>query len=220
MNVASMSKMTIRDCMDAALQLLNQYSIAGTLVPLSYNDQSDDENRMINLINDAQMQIATTVRPIEERLSFVVPEPELTEPDRYIENEMPEGFNNPIALYFTPSKGPQIMTDANRYKWLGDNTLLLPNRPAGTYDLVYGRVPVRYDKDTDKTTALDNKPDTHEIIPYYVAAMIAIDDNPKAYYALYNVWETRLSRLGMKPAHAVSTQIEDVYGFNMFGGLW
>lgn len=218
-----MAKMTIRACMNAALQLLNQYSIAGTLVPLSYNDQADTELRMVNLINDAQMTIATTVKPIEEALTFEVPILDHSVPDAMIEQKMPEEFNHQLALYFTPAEGNRMPMplDANRYKWIGDDLLLVPNRPAGQYRLTYNRFPVRYDETTDKeTTELDNKPDTHEIIPYYVAAMIAVDENPKAYYALYNVWETRLVRLGYRPPHAVSTQVSDVYGFDDFGGVW
>ena len=216
-----MATMTIRGCMDFALQLLNQYSIAGALVPLSYNDQADAENRMINLINDAQMEIATTVRPIDELQDYIVPEVPINTPLEDIVCEVPEDYYRHEAMYFTPLKGRvRVMIDAAHYKWIGEHTLLLPNKPAGTYTMQYCRYPHRYEADVDKDTPLDNTPDTHEIIPYYVAAMIALDENPKAYYALYNVWETRLSRLGMKAPHAVSTLVQDVYGFDNFRGLW
>ena len=219
-----MAKMTIRACMDATLQLLNQYSITGTLVPLSYNDQADTEMRMLNLINDAQMAIATTVKPIEARLKFAAPELPNDTPNAVIEQQMPDDFNHAIAIYFTPAEGQNglpMPIDAGRYKWMGDDLLVVPNRPAGNYEVVYNRFPVRYDETTEvDTTELDNKPDTHEIIPFYVAAMIAVDENPKAYYALYNVWETRLARLGYRPPHAVSTQVQDAYGFDDFGGVW
>ena len=219
-----MAKMTIRACMDAALQLLNQYSIAGTLVPLSYNDQADTEMRMLNLINDAQMAIATNVKPIEDSLEFEAPELPNDAPSAMIEQQMPDNFNYCIAIYFTPKTGQNRMPmpiDAGSYKWIGDSLLMVPNRPAGSYKVVFNRFPVRYDETTDiETTELDNKPDTHEIIPYFVAAMIAVDENPKTYYALYNVWETRLARLGYRPPHAVSTQVQDMYGFDDFGGVW
>lgn len=216
-----MPKMTIRQCMDFALQLLNQYSIAGALVPISYNDQADTEKRMINLINDAQMQIATTAKPITEFFTVEVREPTKEDPKETEEVDMPDGFDKPSAIYFTPARGGQILpVDAGKYKWLGDDTLVLPRRPAGTYRVEYTRFPIRFAPDTPQTAVLDNTPDTHEIIPYFVAAMIAVDENPKAYFALYNVWETRLSRLGYKPAHAVSTQVADVYGFSQFGGVY
>lgn len=216
-----MGRMTIRQCMDAALQLLNQYSIAGSIVPLSYNDQADTENRMLNLINDAQMQIATTVKPIDASVVIEVPEPESNVPLGEISTKMPDGFNHSTAIYFKPLNDFVTRTvDARKYKWVGDDTLILPDRPAGTYTVVYNRYPERYDSTTDvDTTELDNTPDTHEIIPYFVAAMIAVDENPKTYYAMYNVWETRLARLGQKPAHATPNEMIDVYGFGYFGGI-
>lgn len=206
--------------MDFALQLLNQYSITGTLVPLSYNDQSDTELRMINLINDAQMEIAKMVKPIVESMTIEVPEPVRGAPMEDIAVSMPDDFNHVIGVYFTPANGfNQTTVDASTYKWLGDDTILLPNRPAGIYRIEYNRFPVRYDKDVDQSTELDNTPDTHEAIPYYIAAIISLDENQRAYFALYNVWETRLSRLGYKPAHAVRTMVQDVYGFDNFWGV-
>ena len=226
-----MSKMTIEGCINASLRLLNQYSIAGTEVPLTYNDQADDIGRMVDLINDAQMEIATTARPICEYVDYVVPEVPAGTPLADITVEMPENFNHALSITFTPLKGhDRRMRDAAVYKWLGNETLLLPNQPAGSYRIEYNRWPVRYDTDFTNMTAperaelmateLDNTPDTHEIIPYFVAAMIAQYDDPKAYYAMYNVWETRLARLNMKPAHATRTMIEDVYGFGDFHGVW
>lgn len=205
---------TIRETMDKSLQLLNQYSIVGAQIPLTYNDQQDDELRMIGLINDAMMEIATVAKPITEFETFEVEKVPDTEPTKNIEHLMPPDIYQPISVRFTPAcGGPEIMVEANKYKWLGEETLLVPNRPAGTYVVEYSRYPAQYNLDTNKNTRLDNTPDTHSIIPYFVAAMIALDDNQKAYYALYNVWETRLSRLNLKNAHAVITQVEDVYGF-------
>ena len=217
--------MTVRECMDAAFQLLNQYSIVGTTVPLSYNDQADTENRMINLINDAQMQIATTVRPIEKFMTVEVPRVPPITPLKDIEVELPEDAIQMKRLLFTPERGwKQIVCDASYYKVVDETKILLRNKPAGTYQIEYEVYPVRLDPymhgDILDYTYLDNKPDTHEIIPYFVAAMIAIDENPKLYYALYNVWETRLSRLGYKNPHAENTHVVDVYGFDRFRGLW
>jgi len=219
--VTNMSRMTIGECKKAALRLLNQYSIAGTTVPITYNDQADDIERMLDLINDAQMEIAKTNRPIEETFSFNIPKVESGTPDVDISITMPEEFIHAISITFIPLEGKDRRTIyANDYNWIGDSTLLLPNRPAGTYTILYSRYPVYYDSDTPDTTELDNTPDTHVIIPYYVAAMIAQDQNPKQYLYLYNRWETGLSRLNIKPAHAVSTQVTDVYGFDNFRGVF
>lgn len=229
----NMSKMTIKECMDAAFQLLNHYSIAGNLVPLSYNDQADDKNRMLNLINDAQMAIAMSVRPIPAFHTVEMPLLPAGAPMAEIEVEMPEDFDQAISVYFSPALddngrpvggnsqccGP-FTRDASSYKWIGDSIILLPNKPAGTYRIEYSRYPIRYNETTPETTQLDNTPDTHPPIPYYVAALIAAEENPKLYYVLYNIWETMLARLvEKKKPHAVIHQICDVYDFSHHWGV-
>lgn len=232
-----MAQMTIKECKDAAYQLLNHYSIAGDIVPLTYNDQQDDDNRMLNLINDAQMYIATSIKPISTFETVVVPVLDKSVPYAEIEVNMPEDFDEIIAIYFFPALDAngrpveggggkdccctqQFMKNWRSYRWLGDKILYLPNRPAGTYKIEYARYPVRYTAETPETTELDNTPDTHPPIPYYVAAMIAVEENPKLYYALYNVWETRLARLvERKKPYANVNQICDVYGFNHYWGV-
>lgn len=210
--------MTIQECIDASLKLLNQYTIMGTYVPDTYNDQQDDKIRMITLINDAIMEIATVARPIISYVEFTVPKKDPKEPYRDLAFEMPEDFDRATAVLFTPAYGRDRTThEADYYKWLGDDTFTVPNKYPGTYRIEYMRWPAQYTAETPLTTQLDNTPDTHSVIPYYVAAMIANYDDQKAYYNLFNQWETRLSRLGYKPPHATFEGIRDVYGFNRFG---
>jgi len=227
------NKMTISNCIDASLRLLNQYSITGTIVPLTYNDSADDVARMIDLINTAQMEIATTARAIHEHTEIVVPHTDsrFTE---YIVTDIGAinpNFNHGESIQFTPAEGLDRRTiDASDYKWIDRDVLAVPNKPAGTYRVEYQRFPVRYNTDLLNMTAqeratlyateLDNTPDTHEIIPYYVAAMVAQDQNKAAYQALFNKYEIGLSRLNMKPARATRTEIKDVYGFSNFSGVW
>lgn len=225
-----MAKMTVKECMDAALRLLNHYSIAGTIVPPSYNDQQDDLNRMIDLINDAQMEIATTSKPIPAFIEIDVPEVGHEVPTQDIKTRMPEDFIAPKAVLFTPmEKGrrPRITIEAPYYKWFDNDTILVLNRPAGQYRVEYSRAPYRIsaidvmqNKGGILNAELDNTPDTHPAIPYYVAAMIALDENPKTYYALYNVWETRLARMGYRPPHTAAQPVMDMYGFDHFTGVW
>ena len=47
-----------------ALALAQQYSIAGVPVKESYNNQADALLKLPDLVNDAQLLIATTARPI------------------------------------------------------------------------------------------------------------------------------------------------------------
>ena len=209
--------MTIQECIDASLKLLNQYSIMGVIVPDSYNDQEDDKLRMmVPLINDAVMEIATNARPIIAYTEFTVPKKDPNEPFKDLKFDMPEDFDRAVAIFFTPAFGRnQTTNEADYYKWFGDDTIAVPNLYAGTYRIEYMRFPHQYDASTPLTTEIDNTPDTHNPIPYYVAAMIANYDDQKAYYNLFNQWEIRLSRLGYKPPHATFEQVRDVYGFNV-----
>ena len=47
---------------DASLQLIGQYTIAGTIYAPSYNNQQDYLNKIPFLINDCLIYMATTVR--------------------------------------------------------------------------------------------------------------------------------------------------------------
>jgi hypothetical protein len=217
-----MAKMTIRECMDAAYQLLNEYSIAGEVVHLSYNDQADLENRMVNLINAAQMEIAKTVRPIDEMATFVVDDHNFRKGWETI--PLPYNFDRIVSVRFLeegdrPWREPEFYR-TNRYRQLEDGTLYFPTDRKGTYVVEYQRFPIRYSADVDKNTGLDNTPDTHEAIPYYVASMLAIDDNQYAYAAFQNEWEKQLARMNNKPPHVESGMVDDAYGFNHFHGVW
>lgn len=206
--------MTIQECIDASLKLLNQYTIMGQKIPSTYNDQEDDKIRMLPLINDAIMEIATVARPILAFTEFEVPKKDPKEPIKDLDFAMPSDFDRATAVLFTPAFGrDRTAREANDYKWLGNDVILVPNLYPGTYRVEYMRYPAQYDDNTPLTTILDNTPDTHTIIPYYVAAMIANYDDQKAYYNLFNQWEVRLSRLGYKPPHATMEKIQDVYGF-------
>lgn len=208
--------MTIRQCMDAAYQLLNEYSIAGATVPLSYNGQADMENRMINLINAAQMEIAATVKPIDMDFEYVVDNTNVNTGWQRV--EMPEDFDRFVGVKFMGPRG-QFIQQAN-YRMTETSILYLPTDSKGTFIIEYYRFPVRYEPDVDKSTELDNKPDTHEVIPYYIASTLCIDDNSYAYAALHNLYELKLARLNNKPARAEAGVVDDVYGWDRFGGVW
>lgn len=65
------NNLTLKDVQDITLQLINQYSIAGSLVSASYNNQQDYLLRIPLLVNDAQNYIATTAKKIFAEYVFV-----------------------------------------------------------------------------------------------------------------------------------------------------
>lgn len=58
---------------DYALELINQYSIAGTPIASSYNNQADYIHRIPKLLDDAQVYAATTTGKIREIVTLSSP---------------------------------------------------------------------------------------------------------------------------------------------------
>lgn len=318
--------MTVKQCRDIAMQHINQYSIAGQTVPLSYNNQADYQNRVLNLINDAQMEIAKTTKRIPAQFRIVQASPptvvkeletkshfdvDLVTGDSgdktakayyfevsnsgivYIETKAPEGTWSVIKTintvanpnggfnaykgHITPTKNVRLrfsglnpylfrnigVYDCNfrdddsitpcsemrsydlpedlyqidgkgiphfdaggelryrhDYSWIGERTLLLRSELVGEFIIDYYRYPIRLEKGIDEeSTFLDNTPDTHEAVPYYVASMLCRYDNAYIADTLYNMFEIKLSRFA-EGVQSENTMVEDVYGFQaMFGGV-
>lgn len=312
--------MTVKQCREIAMQHINQYSIAGQLVVPSYNNQADYEIKVLNLINDAQMELAKTNKKIHATYHIVqtaIPslisdmgtkshvsedictgkskEPaqtyyfevsgpavvylekydnkkwveikkiEITEVEEgqftvcrgqfestpsvrfrfsgeypylfrntglygcsfetdedipacttWIAYELPEDFyqlNGKGVPYFGNHEELKYLHD---YRWVGDKTLYLRRDLRGEFHVDYFRYPIRLEKGIDEeNTFLDNTPDTHEAIPYYVASMLCQYDNPSLAATLFNIFEIRLSRLAEGPQSEI-IPIEDVYGFDVF----
>ena len=54
--------MTYGALKDYVLQLMNQYSVAGTRIPMTYNEQADLVTRIPALTRDGLQYVATTAR--------------------------------------------------------------------------------------------------------------------------------------------------------------
>lgn len=338
--------MTLKECKDATLKLINQYSIAGGVVALSYNNQADYIARIVPLINDAQMEIAKTVRripaeyvitqaavpnrlrgpgvdtllfhgnddvytkesdkpcrsyyfevdgdaiiEIEELISgkwsVVAVHPcnpklegysvmggthwedvahlEHTQLDggfyayrgmagsgsgklrfrlrgdypyqmrnaafyeysfasaekvpsfgEYMIYEMPDDYyqldGRGIPFYRHHRHNTFVMS--HDFRWHGDKTLLLRRELKGEFIVDYFRYPKRIDVNAPDDTELDNCPDTHEAIPYLVGSMLVSQDNPALSSTLYNIFETRISRMN-EATYSENMEVEDMYGFNI-----
>ena len=191
------------------LQLLNQYSVAGTLVADSYNNQQDYILRIPALVNDAVMEIATTARKIPTTLFLG---------DLYREERggevlytLPEDFYQFVSGSVVKSVEGKLL-HTNCYKMQERRYLLLPKEEAGDYTVTYYRYPrLLSDKPAD-SDILDNEPETHYAVPFYVAAHLAAHDEPFLYQALYNKYEDKLAKMGPGVAAEVRP-VADSYGF-------
>jgi hypothetical protein len=190
--------------------LLNQYTVAGTQVPSSYNNQQDYINRIPALANDAMREIATTMRKIPAQLDLADLEPEdLGEMLRY---ELPSDFYN------FKSGGTSITTDdgtilhTSRYSYYGKKYILIPKAEAGDYTITYFRYPTDLPEKPSDDVELDNEVETHDAAAYYVAAFLVIDDDAFKYAAFYNKYEDKLAKMG--PGTSIEMlPVADAYGF-------
>lgn len=204
--------MTYGQVKQAALRLLNASTIAGVEIPLSYNEQADLVLAMPSLVDDAVMQIATTVRKIPAAVC--------------LESLEKVGAGN-CELYTLPTDCWRLMNGGllrpgsdgrySDYKLLGNQLLL----PAGEKELwaEYWRYPVSVGNEPKDDTPLDNSPDTHTAIPYFVAGQLVMYDDAFRYAALHNEWENRLRRMG-EAVFTERSRVRDAYAGFDCGELW
>ena len=201
--------MNYKQVKNAVLQLLNQYSVAGSMVADSYNNQQDYILRIPNLVNDAVMEIATTARKIPTTLFLGdLPRVERGEEVLY---QLPEDFYQFVSGGVVKTTDGRLL-HTNCYKMQERRYLLLPKEEAGDYTVTYYRYPRLLSDSPADNDILDNEPETHYAVPFYVAAHLAAHDEPFMYQALYNKYEDKLAKMGPGVAAEVRP-VDDSYGF-------
>lgn len=188
---------------------INQYSMAGSQVAASYNNQADYLNRIPLLINEGVMNVCTLVKPIP----VVYP---LTDGEEYggmVRYELPEDF------WSLRSGGVTVIRDgrfqrSNDYRLQGRKYLLIPKGREGEYTVEYYRYPHRLPIDGTLTDDFDLEEDTEVIqaATYYAAANLVMMEDEFAYASLYNDYESRMGRITPGVTMEVSP-VEDAYGF-------
>nr|DAL14471.1 MAG TPA_asm: hypothetical protein [Caudoviricetes sp.] len=205
--------MTFEQVQNQVLKLLNQYSVAGTIVAPAYNNQQDYLNRMASLANDAVMEIATTARKIPAALSLDALYGE--DAGDYLRYELPEDFYQFKTgdTLLTTDEGRLLHT--NCYTVSGRRYLLVPKREieeGASYTITYYRYPKLLGEKPDATDELDNEPETHFAVPFYVAAFLVIHDDSFLFSAFYNKFEDKLAK--MSAGLSVEARaVDDVYDF-------
>lgn len=209
--------MTFGEVKNASLSLLNAYSIAGTEVASSYNNQADVLNAIPFLINDAMLEIATTAKPIPAK--YVLTASNGTpHGDGWLSFEMPDDFFQ-LNGGGIPRFENQEFTRVHSYRWSGRATLLIKEDELSDDMYVeYYRYPTLITAATNPNTELDNVSETHMAIPFYVAAHIVIHEDAFLYASFYNKYEDKLSKMGETLQTDVN-QVEDVYD-GAFSGDW
>ena len=207
------------------MQLAFSDTIAGNEIPITYNNQADYVKQIPGLANDAMMYIATTVKRIPELIPLKACDHE--DLGAYTLYTMPKDFwrlNNGGLIWQRPEMFDHPHYSYQRYhgyKIYANNKLMVPNNVRNHDSLLveYYRYPEVLGEEPDDATELDNSPDTHTALPYYIAAQLVMYDDPFRYSALHNEFETRLSRI-TEPITVEYAPVDDAYaGFN-YPGVW
>lgn len=187
------------------LEHLNRYSIAGEVVSPAYNGQSDDLQRIPNLINDAVMGIRTTVQPITAHF--------------YPQSEEKEHglMKCPLPTDFRMLKGSGVWhaekgDSLNPFRGkmlLDDKHLYLPE---GEYMVEYYRYPELLPEDPGDEYEYGESREVLLAAACYAAANLAMLDDEFVYSALMQEYERRLLRMTTPPWDTVKS-VTDVYGF-------
>ena len=220
---------------DESLRLFNQFSIAGTEIEGTYNNQADYLRRIPALIDEAQYIIATQYRKIEEHKEL------RTDPTRdYLgmpTYKLPDDILDimPGGLLVVHDNPHQMFRYDSGWEKVDRHHIILPKRPKhfkGRLFLQYYRNPRsimdcqngeecpitggtcdctdgEYGQPPD-CAVLDNDPETHIPIPYYVAAFLVLGEDQATHYALYNQWMAMLPGLVQAPQPHRSI-VEDAY---------
>ena len=205
--------MTFEQVQNQVLKLLNQYSVAGTLVAPAYNNQQDYLNRVASLANDAVMEIATTARKIPATITLAPFDGE--DAGDWLRFELPNDF------YQFKTGDTMLTTDdghllhTNRYAIAGRKYLLVPKKEieeGSTYTITYYRYPKLLSEKPNAADELDNEAETHFAVPFYVAAFLVIHDDSFLFATFYNKYEDKLAKMGAGLS-VEARPVDDVYGF-------
>lgn len=200
--------MTYLEFKNKVLELINQRTIAGNEIALSYNNQDDYVLRIPALLNSVQQALATTTRPLYASMRLDWDKAEKR--DGFYIFTMPDDFWQMVGRGIPVLKSGQF-TMYHRYRWMGRNKLVIPAKDKAEMEIHYHRFAVPVPADPEDDYKLDLMPDAEEAAAYFVAANLVIHDNAFLYSALYNEYEARRLQMFERPQTEYD-HIEDVYG--------
>ena len=198
--------MTYGELKNRVLELIFSYSVAGSQIPAPYNNQADYIAMIPGLVNNGQMDIATSVKRI--------PAMEFLEDLEQEQAEERVLYKLPADCWL-PFPGGLVFPKSRRYerffgyRFLGGKIELPGCAPPGLA-LEYWRYPERVSAETSDETVLDNTPDVHECLVFYVAAHLLVYDDAYRSSVFLNSYDERVKHL-REPVWIEPGPIENVY---------
>lgn len=201
--------MTYKWLKNQVLKLLNQYTMAGSPVADLYNNQQDYLERIPSLANDAIMEIATTVRKIQATMDLsMLPSEDLGEEIRY---RLPQDFYQFKSGDTVKTTDGRVL-HTNQYSLQGQRYLIVPKTEAGEYTITYYRYPVLLEEKPQDGDELDNAPETHFAVPFYVASFLVAHDEPFLCSVFMNKYTDKLQNM-LPDITAEAHSTADAYAF-------
>ena len=198
--------MTYGELKDRVLELIFSYSVAGSQIPATYNNQADYIAMIPGLVNNGQMDIATSVKRIPA-LTLLEDLEQETVGERVL-YKLPDDC-------WLPFTGGLLFSRSRRYERFFSYRVIagkieLPFHAPEGMALEYWRYPERVSAQTADSVELDNTPDVHECLVFYVAAHLLAYDDAYRYTVFLNMYEEYRKRL-REPVWIEPGPIEDVY---------
>jgi hypothetical protein len=178
-----------------ATQIIREFSNNGSLIGSGEN--ADYLLSMNSFINDAQFELSS-IRPIVKSYKLGEPISSTGALKRY---QMPSDF----AGFKELKNGDFQFTSLD---WEG-KVMIIPAYMTGDFTLWYYGYPSVIDNATNDNTELEIDLDLQQVIPYYVAGHIIIDENP----SLAQFFLDEYDRKKTKTTTPRSITIENVFGW-------
>lgn len=183
--------MTYGEMKDFVLQLLNQYSVAGEQVALSYNNQADDVARIPALTRDGLYYVTTAARKLRAAAELSCPE----EKGGMLVYDLPDDLYQLISGGLRRQEADGALTVCRDYRLVGGRQIYVPKEPGGVYTVEYYRYPYVPEGTPEEDDFLDCPPEAQSAVAYYVASHLVMEDNSFLYGALYAEFERKMARL-------------------------
>lgn len=166
-------------------------------------DDSTEEylNAMPGKANEAMMQLSLVGRPLLKEAKIAVG---VENAEAVVETEKVEGvllvqlkkeIPNFRALHQLMLDSQGIYGDAEDYRMVGEDTLVLPGDVAGVYTVIYKAYPTTVSRDTADETVLDVHEECAALVPIYMAAELYKDDDLALATVLRNEYEDGLQKI-------------------------
>lgn len=165
-------------------------------------DDSTEEylNAMPGKANEAMMQLSLVGRPLlkEAKIAVGVEDEsaaEVPEGGATYRVNLKEYIPDFRALHQLMLDSHGIYGDAEDYRMVGDDVLVLPGDVVGAYTVIYKAYPTPVSRDTADETVLDVHEECASLVPIYMAAELYKDDDLALATVLRNEYEDGLQKI-------------------------